>query len=120
RPVTLPVVECPCIRVDGFLIVVQHNQNIKRGIAEVVERLEGHAARQRPVADHGNMGAIYAPALVFDRKTHDSRNGCGGMAGAKCVVGTLAAVGEPAYAMAFSVVLKTVGAIGKDLVCISL
>ena len=45
----------------GAAVVVQDDDDPAAGVAQVVERLVGHAAGERPVTEHGHHSAVVSP-----------------------------------------------------------
>ena len=71
-------------------VVVEHDDDAPPAVAEVVERLVGHAAGHRPVADHGDDVAVrVAPGVAGDRHAVGVREAGRGVAVLHVVVPAL-------------------------------
>ena len=105
---------------DRHVVVVQHHDQARIHGAGIVERLIGHAAGHRAVADHRDdvvgLALDVARHGEAERRRHRGR----GVAGAERVVGALAALGEAAEAAALAQRRQPVAPAGQHLVGIGL
>ncbi|MNI86647.1 hypothetical protein D3C73_1437560 [compost metagenome] len=60
----------PDIRSNGHLIVVENNHQLAPLVADMVQRLKGHAARQRTIADHGDHLVVLTLEVARHRHAH--------------------------------------------------
>ena len=109
------------VRRDRHAVVVEDDHDRRLEAAGVVERLEGDAAGQRAVADHGDDLAVLADPLAHrlleaDRVADRGR----GVAGAHDVVLGLGDRAERREAAVLADRLEPVAAAGQDLVRVGL
>ena len=76
------------------VVIVQHDQKIGRQGAGVIQRFEGHAGRQRTIADNGHDAAILAALRSRDGHSQSRADRGAGVTDAESVVFALAAGGE--------------------------
>ena len=81
---------------NRHVVVVQDDEQIRGRRARVVQRLEGHAGRERAVADDGHCATVLAALGGRDRHAERGGDGGAGMADAEGVVLALAARRERA------------------------
>ena len=106
--------------VDGDVVVVQDDQQVRLRGAGIVQALPGQATGQGAVADQGDRplpGALDAGRL---REAEGRGNGRGRMSGAEGVVGALVPLGEAADAVPGAVLPESVAPSGQDLMGIGL
>ena len=74
--------------VDGYAVVVEHDEEVGARVAHVVEGLESLTAAEGAVADDGDMAARgVALQQAGGGHTESRRDGGGAMAGAESVIG---------------------------------
>ena len=107
--------------VDGHVVVVEHHQHVGVRRGHVVERLKGHAARQRSVANDGHHAAVgLAAQLRGNGHAQCCRHRGGRVPHAKGVVGAFEDIGESADAVIFTIGHKGVAPAGQNLVPVGL
>src|SRR6185437_2845307 len=79
---------------DGHVVVVEHDQQVHRQAASVIERLEGHAGGHGAVTDDRHRAARLAFALGGDRHAQGSADRGARVTHAKGVVGAFTAARE--------------------------
>ena len=79
---------------DGHLVVVQDDDHGRLSLADVVQRLEGHAAGKRRIADDGDdlLVGTRQIASLCQAERHRKRVGC--VPGIMHVIGAFAGLGE--------------------------
>ncbi len=86
----------------------------------MVQSFQGHAAGQRPVADHGHDVEFLVPAVAGDGQARGEAERRGSVPGVQDVVLALGAVGETEQAALFADGKYPFPAAGDDLVGIAL
>ncbi len=107
-------------RVDGDVVVVQDDEEVRLGGAGIVQAFPGEAAGQGAVADEGDRpfpGALDPGRLG---KAERRGNGRGRMPGPKSVVRTLVPLGEAADPVPGPVLPEGVAPSGQDFMGIGL
>ena len=113
--------EGPHRRADRHVVVVQHHQQAGFGqVAGVVDRLQGHATGERPVADHRHT--FERLAALIPRQGHAQGRGDrgAGMAGTEVVETAFAALQIARHAVLLAQGVEVVVAAGDQLVGIGL
>ena len=80
---------------DGHLIVVEDDDRIAALLAQVVETLEGHAARERPIADDRDDIVLFALEVTRLRESASERDRGRGVADDEVIVRRLRRFGVP-------------------------
>ena len=114
------VVEGTHVLVDGHLVVVEDDEQVVGVRRGVVQALEGHAAADRGIADHGHHLPLVALQLVGHSHAQGSRNAVRGMSRRERVVLALLRGGESAQAAQLAQRVELVAPSGQDLVRIGL
>ena len=79
---------------DGHLVVVQDDDHGRLSLADVVQRLEGHAAGKRRIADERDDLLVGTRQIAGLRQAERHRKRVGCVPGIMHVVGALAGLGE--------------------------
>ena len=105
---------------DRHLVVVEHDDERRAEVPDVVERLERHAAGHRPVADDDEDRLVAALRVARAREPERDRERVRGVAGVERVVGALAALGEAAHAAVLPQRGEALATPGEELVDVGL
>ena len=109
------------VAVDGPLVVVEHDHQARGRGPGVVQRLEGHAAGEGGVADHGHHVARLAEPVARVGEADRGGERGAGVAGAEGVVRALVAVEEAAQAARLADAAEVLAAAaGEELVHVAL
>ncbi len=111
----------PDVRPDRHLVVVEHDDQVLPDLACVAEGLEGHAAGEGSVADHGDDLALgVAPKLLAEKQAQGRRKRGRGVSRVERVVGAFAPFRETAHPVPTPQRGKILPAAGDDLVRVAL
>ena len=105
---------------DGHAVVVEDDDHAGLILADMVEGLEGHTARERRIAYHGNDVVGASLHVAGFGKAHSDRKAVGSMSRRMGVVRTFVGVGKTGEAVELAQGLELVAATGEKLVGISL
>jgi len=110
----------PHVGRDGHLVVVQDDDQVAAQVARLVDRLHGHAAGERAVADHGDDVVVPAGHVPPRGQPQRGADGGGGVPGVERVVLALLAFAEAADPLVLAQRREAVAAAGEDLVGVAL
>ena len=105
---------------DGPVVVVDDDERARAQLGEVVESLEGHAARKRAVADHGHHVVVLAGAVTGEGEAAGEAHRGRGVAHREQVVHGLAGVRKSRGVRVAGGIGERGGAAGEHLVRIGL
>ena len=107
-------------RRDRHIIVVKHDDEARMHGARIVHRLVGHAGGHRAIPDYGDDVGLLGRQRVSHGHSESGGDRRRGMRGAKRIVFTLGAFGEPRQAAAPPQGPDTVAPAGENLMRIGL
>jgi len=108
-------------RADRHVVVVEHHQQAGlRQVASVVDRLQGHAAGEGAITDHGHALEVLAALVAGQSHAQGRGDRGGGVAGAEVVEAALAALEVAGDAVLLAKRVETVPATGDQLVGVGL
>src|SRR5581483_5469647 len=76
---------------DGFVVVVQHNDQVFLQAASIINGFQGHAAGEGTIANNCDNFCMLTSEVTSGGQAQCRRNGCTGMAGSKYTVRALLA-----------------------------
>src|SRR5581483_6074011 len=74
---------------DGFVVVIQHNDQVFLQAAGIINRLQGHTAGEGTIANNCDNLCMFTFEVTSGGQAQCRRNGCTGMAGSKYIIRAL-------------------------------
>ncbi len=105
---------------NRHLIVIEHDNKIRRKLGGIVHGLKGHTAGQRPVSNDGDHLVVFLIQISGHCKSKPRRDGCGAVAGIKGICRALHTLRKAAHSTEFSQCIKAILSAGEYFVSVTL